>query len=244
MANAEADPGPRKARALAVTALALAYPVLTHLGVHLGSVALICAALSVLVLLVLSGPLLAGRPWAWLVGVLVLGTLALLGRAGEVAEAGMLLYLPPVVLYLALAWFFGRTLLPGRHPLITRLVWHLHDRPPTLPVDIAGYTRRLTLLWALLLTAIGLSNAMLALLATPDGVLELAGYTPAVTVPRTLWSVVANFLSFTLVLAFMAGEYAWRWFRFPDERHRFSSVFDFLQRMRTSFPALWRDLAG
>lgn len=235
---------PPRGRALAVTALALAYPVLTHLGVYLGSVALICAALAVLVLLVLSAPLLAGRAWAWLVGLLALGTLVMLGRAGEVAEAGMLLFLPPVVLYLALAWFFGRTLLPGRQPLISRLVWHLHDRPPALPADIAAYTRTLTLMWVLLLAAIGTTNAVLALLATPDGVLELTGFTPVVSVPRTLWSGVANFLSFTLVLAFMAGEYAWRWFRFPHERHRFRSVFDFLDRMRTSFPALWRDLAG
>jgi uncharacterized membrane protein len=235
---------PRSGRALGLTALALSYPVLTHLGVHLGSVALICAALSVLVLLVLSAPLLAGRVWAWLVGVLALGMLVLLGRAGEVAEAGMLLFVPPVVLYLALAWFFGRTLLPGRQPLITRLVWHLHERPPALPDDIAAYTRTLTLLWVLLLTTIGTTNALLALLATPDGVLELMGYTPALTVPRTLWSIVAHFLSFTLVLVFMSGEYAWRWFRFPDERHRFRNVFDFIDRMRTTFPALLRDLAG
>lgn len=235
---------PPRGRALAVTALALAYPILTHLGVHLGSVALICAALSVLVLLVLSAPLLAGRAWAWLVCAAALVTLALLGRAGEVAEAGVLLFLPPVVLYLALAWFFGRTLMPGRQPLISRLVWHLHDRPPALPADIAAYTRTLTLMWALLLAAIATTNATLALLATPDGVLELAGYAPAVTVPRTVWSMVANFLSFTLVLGFMAGEYVWRWFRFPEERHRFRSVFDFIDRMRTTFPALWRDLAG
>lgn len=231
-------------RALGVTALALAYPVLTHLGVHLGSVALTCAALAVLVVLVLSAPLLAGRAWAWLACALALGTLAMLGRAGEVAEAAMLLFVPPVVLYLALAWFFARTLLPGRQALISRLVWHLHDRPPALPADIAAYTRTLTLLWVLLLTAIGTTNAVLALLATPEGVLELAGYTPTVTVPRTLWSAVANFLSFTLVLVFMAGEYAWRWFRFPGERHRFRNVFDFIDRMRTTFPALWRDLAG
>lgn len=235
---------PSRHRTLAITALALAYPVLTHLGVHLGSVMLICAALAVLVVLLLAAPLLAGRAWAWLVSAAAFVTLAVLGRAGEVAEAGMLLFLPPVVLYLALAWFFGRTLLPGRKPLITRLVWHLHDRPPALPADIAAYTRTLTLLWALLLTGIATTNAVLALLATPNGVLELAGYAPTLTVPRTLWSLVANFLSFTLVLAFMAGEYLWRWFRFPEERHRFRNVFDFIDRMRTAFPAVLRDLAS
>lgn len=230
--------------AIVLTGLALSYPLLTHLGVYHDSVALICAALSVLALLVLSAPLLARRAWAWVALAVALSALGWLATRGHAPRAGLVLFAPPVLLYLAMAWFFGRTLLPGRRPLITRLVWHIHERPPALPPGIAAYTRTLTWVWALGLGGIALTNAALALVATPDGILEVLGYPPPFTVSRTVWSTVANFLSFSAVVALMAGEYAFRWWRFPEERHRFRNVFDFLDRMRRQFPALWRDLAA
>ena len=44
-----------------------------------------------------------------------------------------------------LAFFFGRTLLPGREALITRIA-RVSD--PTLAPDLVRYTRRLTALWS------------------------------------------------------------------------------------------------
>ena len=43
-----------------------------------------------------------------------------------------------------LAWFFGRTLLPGREPLITRIA-RVSD--PGLAPALCHYTRRLTAVW-------------------------------------------------------------------------------------------------
>lgn len=43
-----------------------------------------------------------------------------------------------------LAFFFGRTLRPGREALITRIA---RASDPALPADLQRYTRRLTALW-------------------------------------------------------------------------------------------------
>jgi uncharacterized membrane protein len=43
-----------------------------------------------------------------------------------------------------LAYFFGRTLLPGRVPLIERIA---RVREPDLPPSLRRYTRRLTAVW-------------------------------------------------------------------------------------------------
>lgn len=222
--------------------MVLSYPLLTHLAVHFHSIVLTSYAAGVLLLLVLARSLRAGRIWAWLLlvaGIAALAGLALHARARYTLLA---LYLPPVLMYLLTAWLFARTLGPGDRPLITRLVWHLHGQPAELAPALVNYTRRLTRLWAITLTLIASLNTALALLASPDGVLELLGVHNPLPIAQGIWSLVANFLSFGLVVALFTLEYGYRRRRFPDDHARYRNLFDFLAQMRRVMPAMSRDL--
>src|SRR3954452_5929034 len=49
--------------------------------------------------------------------------------------------------YLAVLWYFGRRLRAGREPLITRVARRIHG---SVPRDMAGFSRRLTVGWCAL----------------------------------------------------------------------------------------------
>jgi len=57
-----------------------------------------------------------------------------------------------------------------------------------------------------------------------------------VTVPLHWWSLFANLIGYLLVAVFLAIEYAYRRYRFPQQPFR--NVFDFLKRMSTAMPKL------
>ena len=70
------------------------------------------------------------------------------------------------------AWIFGRTLLHGRVPLITRMVAGLDGIPARHSRrTCCDYTRNLTPAWAVLLAALALLNLLLAAIAVPNGLL-------------------------------------------------------------------------
>lgn len=79
-----------------------------------------------------------------------------------------------------MAFVFGRTLLPGREPLVTRLARPIHER--MTPV-LLRYTRQVTAAWALFFTGCAVVSAMLFALA-----------------PIDVWSFFANILSLPLVV--------------------------------------------
>src|SRR5713226_170219 len=150
--------------------LLLAYPLLTHAAVTTGLDYLAWTAwLCIAALVVLSFP----GPWG-------LAGFALLAAAPLVVDAEVLLKLPPVVINLALAVWFGRTLAPGEEPMISwfgRLV-----RGTELPADLARYTRYSTAIWTAFVVSAAVAAAALALLATPQ-----------------TWSLFANGIDYLLV---------------------------------------------
>ena len=235
-------PEPRKraaeppARLLVV--LLFAYPLLTHLAVHLHSLLLTSAAAVLLLALALRAPLHAGRAWAWALLAVALAAVAWSGFGGGRHDARLVLYAAPVLVYLFLAWFFGRTLRRGRVALITRLAEQLHGDALDDRAAVGAYTRRLTAVWTVLFLLIAATNAALAMLASPDGVLELAGLRSPWPVAATTWSLFANFLSFGLVLLLFALEFGWRRRRFPRQHARYRGLLDFLLHMRAAAPAL------
>ena len=88
------------------------------------------------------------------------GTLALAALAFAFMSPTTLLFLPPVCVNLGLAWFFGRTLGPGREALITRFARLEHPQPD---VQRLAYTRRLTGIWAaFFLLMVAVSTALAA----------------------------------------------------------------------------------
>ncbi len=218
--------------------LLLAYPLLTHAAVYFHSLALSALAALLLLLVMLAVPLRAGRRWAWL--LLLLGGALLLwfARATGRQDALLALYAAPVLIYLFLAVYFGRTVLPGRVALITQMALRLHGEDVRDVADVARYTRRLTAVWCGLFLLLATTNALLAVLAKPNGVLELLGIASPLPLPPTLWSAFANFGSFALVMLLFAVEFAWRRRRFPEQHARYRSLFDFLAHLRKTMPAL------
>jgi uncharacterized membrane protein len=171
--------------------LLLAYPVLTHAAVTTGLGYLAWLAwLCIAVLVVLSFP----GPWG-------LAGFALLAAAPLIADTDALLKLPPVIINLALAVWFGRTLAPGEEPMISwfgRLV-----RGTELAPDLARYTRWSTVVWTAFFVSMAATAAALAVLATPQ-----------------TWSLFANGIDYLLVGVLFVGEYVFRRVRYRHHEHR------------------------
>jgi uncharacterized membrane protein len=176
-------------RALGVVLL-LAYPVLTHAAVVTGfaypaRIAWLCIA----ALVYLSFP---GK-WG-LAGSASLAAVLL------VADAGVLLKAPPVVINLVLAAWFGMSLQAGEEPVIG---WFARlERGDELTPELATYTRRLTVLWTVFFVAMAATAALLAFFAAAE-----------------TWSIFANGVNYILVGVLFAGEYAYRRVRYRHYRH-------------------------
>lgn len=106
-------------------------------------------------------------------------------------------------LYLGLVVLFGRTLLPGREPLVTGLARRFED---PLPLTVARYTRGVTWAWALFGAGQLAASAALLRFASPG-----------------TWSFFVNALEWPLIAAMFAGEYACRLVIVP-RRHRVGAV--------------------
>ncbi|MDQ3228684.1 MAG: ketosynthase [Pseudomonadota bacterium] len=216
--------------------LAVAYAVLAHQASARQDNLLAALAIVVLVALVLLAPLLQGRIAAWL--GLVAGALgaAWLMQTPYV-QAPLLLV--PFVFIMLVAWWFARSLKPGRVPLISKIVAALEkSTADELTPDLRHYTRALTAAWAVLLAAIAVSNITLAMIATPAGLLAQFGVQPAVTVSQAQWSWFANFLDYGIMGSFMLAEYLYRKRRFPG---RYKNFADFARRLAGLGPVFWRD---
>lgn len=162
----------------------LCYPILVHVAIVTGSALLRFAALGVLVLNVLGPWLLRRRALAWLAAVVLVGAAALVIRS---ADADAFFYATPVLVCLALAWFFGRTLMAGRTPLITALA---HAIRGPLPLPVARYTRAVTGVWCAIMLVMALADLLLALFA-----------------PAVVWSLCTNFLNYLIVAVLFVLEW-------------------------------------
>jgi len=179
----------RKVRSALVIALLCLYTVASHLAATSGAAAYAWLAWSSLAAGV-------GLALPWKAGLAL--ALALIGPMPWVPVA-WLVAVPPVVIYLALAVWFGRTLLPGRVPLISRFA--SLERGELEPV-LAHYTRRLTAIWTAFFVAMATLSAVLALLG--DG---------------ETWSFFTNGVSYLLMGVLFFGEYVYRRLRYSEFRH-------------------------
>lgn len=217
--------------------LALGYTVLAHLASAWQQPGYALAAMVALVLLLWAQPLQRRLLWAWLSLPVAVAACWLLYRAGY---AMLPLLLVPVVFVLLVAWVFGRSLLHGRTPLITRIVVAVERKPiDELAPDLLRYTRGLTAAWALVLVVLASLNLLLALIASPGGLLAMVGVAARWTITPEQWSLAANLLNWGLVGGFFLGEYLVRARKFPG---RYSSFADFLRKLAGLGPAFWRDV--
>lgn len=119
----------------------------------------------------------------------------------------LMLMLPPTLINVWLAWIFGRTLQSDREPLISTFARmerrQLLQLPTTdLPSDMVHYTRILTKIWSVLLSATAVISALLAL----SGLLAW-------------WTFFTGVLSYMMVGVLFLGEYGYRRIRFAQYPH-------------------------
>lgn len=177
-------------------ALIVAYPILVHASLLFALPRLQIVAIIVVLLGVFWSGLLQLRPYPWL------GFSALVAAVLALDYWGLtlyLLYLPPILIPLALLVFFGRTLLPGREPLITAI--GEAARGPLSPA-MRKYTRSLTQLWCFVFLAMMLWSAILPWLAQP-----------------ALWSWFTNIVNYGFVSVLFVGEFMLRKKLFPEHNH-------------------------
>jgi uncharacterized membrane protein len=108
---------------------------------------------------------------------------------------------------------FGRTLVHGRRPLVTRFALAVHG---TLPPGMDAYTRAVTWAW----------TVFFAVLTGCSLVLFFSGH-------AYWWSVLANFLTLPAVGLMFLGEYWVRRQRFPKFEH--ASLLDGIRAFSRTF---------
>jgi uncharacterized membrane protein/3-hydroxymyristoyl/3-hydroxydecanoyl-(acyl carrier protein) dehydratase len=212
---------------------AVAYPLLAHGASILESPGLTLASVVILAIAILFKPLTEGRPAAWLILPLVAAAIIGLWHLDAVS---LVLFLPPVLLNVFLAWLFGHTLARNSTPLIERLVRLL--QPPGVPAEpaVIRYAGRLTRAWTALFVMLAAVNLGLAACATPGGLLESIGVPAPLQVSRSVWSLFANVLNYVIVGAFFLLEYAYRRRRFRNRPYR--NLPEFLRLAAAAGPAL------
>jgi uncharacterized membrane protein len=101
--------------------------------------------------------------------------------------------LPHAAINLTLLGFFGRTLLRGREPLITRLARRLHG---SLVPDIEVYTRNVTIAWCVFFAAQVLTSILLFQFTAVS-----------------IWLMFISFFTFPMLTFMFVGEYIYRGLR-------------------------------
>lgn len=172
-----------------------AYPVLIraalfHAGPGLaGSLSLACWSLL--------GAMILHRRTAWLAALLISGIA--LGAYQLGWRTDMLIFVPPVMLNMLVAYWFLASLRPGREPVVMRFARITRgDLEPAMRV----YTRRVTWLWGLSCLGLALSALLFAWLA-----------------PLSWWLWFSNGLNYLLILLLFAGENLYRRWRFRHVAH-------------------------
>lgn len=215
--------------------LALAFLVFAHVAAASGATAWASTSVACLFLLLIWPLHRRVVPFVAAL-LLVAAAVAALHAAGRSA---LVLLFPPVVLTTAFGLYFARSLRAGRTPLIERIVRALHPEALDVP-GVVAYARNVTLLWAVLLLALALVNAVLALLAVPGGLLAALGVAAPFRVSDAQWSVFANGINYAVIGLVFVGEYAWRRRRFPQPTP-YRSLPDFMLRVGRLGPTFWRD---
>jgi uncharacterized membrane protein len=177
----------------------IAYPFLVHASIRDGLANNLSLLLLVLPpMLVVTWFLLraVSRMWKPLIVAVFLAALYFVmsgqhGRIGLIAVDGVL----HASLNLFLLWFFGRTLLKGKEPLVTQISRRVNGE---VKPEIAIYTRHVTMAWCIYFAAQVVVSLLLYLFA-----------------PLNVWSLFINVLNLPLLILMFIGEFVWRITHYP-----------------------------
>lgn len=171
-----------------------------------------------------------------------LALLALLLVPSAFGRAELALMALPVVFMGAIAWMFGRTLVRGREPLVSRFVRVIEGEARLALPGVRGYTRGVTVFWTLLLGVLSGLSLLIALLAVPGGWLATFGLVPRVRVPGSLLAWYPEAGCWVLLVAAFVGEYLFRRWYLRDIAH--PGVRRFVVQIVRRWPMLLRDAGG
>lgn len=139
-------------------------------------------------------------------GVLLYGSLAAIGSVSMAIGRVDALFLPQILINVALALVFGGTLRLGAVPLIERFMhMQLGD---TLPAGMQEFARRLTRLWTGFFILMAVTGVGLAAFA-----------------PLEVWSTFANVVNYLLVVALFIGQFVYGFLRYRFQNGRDTLVF-------------------
>ncbi len=197
----EASPQRRALNILLVVLAVLGYEGLMHWSMVSASGDVVASVCALAPLAGLIGWILWRQSRAaFFAGVAIALVLLAVVRARHALPDLKLLYpAPQLCVYAVLLWFFGRTLRPGREPLVTLIARHVHG---ALPEEIEVYTRRVTWAWCIFFVMMAATSIALFAFA-----------------PLRVWSWFANVFNIPLVLFMFAVEYIYRVLRFPSFSH-------------------------
>lgn len=157
------------------------------------------------------------RRTTWVSLWLVLAGGLFAAREDLAASTRWVLLMEHVGINLALGLGFGRTLVSGSKPLVSRLAEMVHGNLSPLQ---ARYTRGATLAWTAFFGLLALASVLLFALA-----------------PVPVWSAFVNLLTLPLVIAMFAGEYLVRVVLLPrGERAGFFEAMGAYRRMVAGKP--------
>ena len=137
--------------------------------------------------------------WFVIAGVIALLAAAFFYNPVLAAHISTLWFVQHVSIHLLLAVYFGRTLLPGAEPLVTRIARAMR---PSMPQQVVEYTRAVTVAWTIYFVVMAALSAALYF-----------GSSLAV------WSAFANFVCGPAVALMFLFEFAVRRRRMPASHH-------------------------
>lgn len=173
-----------------------AYPIAVHIGVISG---VMWPALALLLLLFILPLLTSYPPILQLLAIALFAVVSAFMFPHLPPEAGKLVYAPPLLMPLFLLLLFGRSLLPGRQPLVSRIALLMHEQPSR---QLLRYTRAVTIAWVLFFAAMVLEVLYLGLYASDID-----------------WSLFTNFYNYLFIVLFFLLEFLLRrWFVAGHER--------------------------
>ena len=177
-------------------ALIVCYPFFAHLGMLTQKPILHMMAIVSLSAGILYKLLSERRIFPWIILCLitfVTGTLSYL-NLGE-----WLIYTSSIIILIVLFFVFSHSLLPDHIPLVTDI--GEKSRGP-LSAAMRDYTRKVTIVWAILFGVMATWSILLAWLGPPS-----------------LWSLFSNVINYLLVGSLFFGEFIFRKWYFPDHDH-------------------------
>jgi uncharacterized membrane protein len=144
----------------------------------------------------------------------------------------------PVVFLAVAAWLFGRTLLPGAEPLVSRFVRVIEGEARLSLPGVRRYTRGVTVFWACLLGCMALLSLFIALFAVPGGWLAMLGIAVPAYLPGSLLEWYPEAGCWTLLVAAFVGEYLFRRWHLRDIPH--PNIKHFAAQIIRRWPMLMR----